>query len=118
MVATSGGELLVPNATSYEVAPDDAYRSRLEAARYVLRVREPDHRMFRTPERDVHVHVWAEGSDEARRIVAFRDRLRSDEGDRAEYERVKRGLIGRFRDLNAYAQAKGPVIERILGHAV
>jgi hypothetical protein len=24
LVATSGGELLVPNATSYEVAPDDA----------------------------------------------------------------------------------------------
>ncbi|MDQ3897235.1 MAG: GrpB family protein [Actinomycetota bacterium] len=93
---------------------EQAYVPQLEAAGYVLRVREPDHRMFRTPERDVHVHVWAEGSDEARKVLAFRDRLRADERDRAEYERTKRALAGRCRDVNYYARAKGPVIADIL----
>jgi GrpB-like predicted nucleotidyltransferase (UPF0157 family) len=63
----------------------------------------------------VHVHVWAVESEEAVRVVAFRDRLRSDDGDRAEYERVKRALVGRYREMNHYARAKGPVIARILG---
>ena len=40
------------------------------AAGYELRVREPGHRMFRTPVRDVHVHVYAEGSQE---IVDYLD---------------------------------------------
>lgn len=30
----------------------------MAAAGYHLRVREPGHRMFRSPERDVHIHVW------------------------------------------------------------
>ena len=99
--------------------PDDetAYAPALEAAGYVLRVREPDHRMFRTPERDVHVHVWATGSVEERRLLAFRDRLRNDEADRVEYEAAKRALAGRWRDMNYYARAKGPVVERILERA-
>ena len=99
--------------------PDDeqAYRPALEAAGYVLRVREPDHRMFRTPERDVHVHVWPTGCDEERRLLIFRDRLRRDEEDRAEYERAKRALAGRWRDMNYYARAKGPVVEAILERA-
>ena len=103
--------------TVEDPADEQAYRPALEAAGYVLRVREPDHRMFRTPERDVHVHVWAAGSDEERKLLAFRDRLREDEGDRAEYEQVKRALAGRWRDMNYYARAKGPVIERILERA-
>jgi GrpB-like predicted nucleotidyltransferase (UPF0157 family) len=38
----------------------------LTAAGYELRVREVGHRMFRAPGRDVHVHVWRDGDDEAR----------------------------------------------------
>jgi GrpB-like predicted nucleotidyltransferase (UPF0157 family) len=30
----------------------------LTAVGYELRVREPGHRMFRTPQHDVHVHIW------------------------------------------------------------
>ena len=46
--------------------PEDEslYLSAMERAGYVLRVREPGHRMFRTPGRDVHVHVWKAGSDD------------------------------------------------------
>jgi GrpB-like predicted nucleotidyltransferase (UPF0157 family) len=41
--------------------PEDAYLPALLVAGYFLRVREPDwhqHRMFRIPERDVHVHAF------------------------------------------------------------
>ena len=99
--------------------PDDesAYVPHLERAGYVLRVREPGHRMLRTPALDVHVHVWrADGEDERRQLV-FRDRLRSNESDRAEYERTKLELAGHWRDMNHYARAKGTVIERILARA-
>ena len=69
--------------------------------------------MFRTPARDVHVHVWAAGSDDERRHVLFRDWLRVDEADRTLYEDTKRHLAGRrWRDMNYYAEAKAPVDHR------
>ncbi len=73
--------------------------------------------MFRTPERDVHVHVWRAGSHDEQRHVVFRDRLRSSAEDRAEYEQKKRELAKQFRDMNAYADAKSDVIEKIVSRA-
>ncbi len=93
---------------------EEAYVPALEGAGYVLRVREPGHRMFRTPGRDVHVHVWRSGSDDERRLLVFRDRLRRNPEDRLEYERTKRELVGRWRDMNYYARAKSDVIDRIM----
>ena len=99
-------------------ADESAYLPRLEAAGYVLRVREPDwneHRMFRTPERDVHVHVYSAGCEEIRRLLTFRDRLRRNADDRSLYERTKRELAAReWPDMNAYADAKTEVVESIL----
>ena len=100
--------------------PDDdqAYGPRLEAAGYELRVREPRHRMFRTPERDVHVHVWPIHSEEAVDYLVLRDRLRANDADRRLYEETKRALAGRrWRDLNYYAEAKSPVIAEIKARA-
>ena len=97
--------------------PDDeaAFREPLERAGYELRVRETGHRMFRTPAKDVHVHVWADGDPEVDRHLAFRDRLRGSSADRAAYERLKRELAGRrWDDMNEYADAKGPFIEEVL----
>jgi GrpB-like predicted nucleotidyltransferase (UPF0157 family) len=96
---------------------EDTYRRPLEAAGYVLRVREPAHRMFRTPARDVHVHLWRAGSDDEHRHLLFRDRLRSNADDRNEYERIKRSLVGHYRDMNHYAEAKTDVIRTILTRA-
>ncbi len=95
--------------------PEDesSYLPALEAAGYVLRVREPGHRMFRTPGRDVHVHVWKAGSDDEQRHLVFRDRLRASPDDRVEYEEVKRELAGQFRDMNAYVDARSAVIRKI-----
>src|SRR5215204_1718668 len=55
-------------------ADESAYLPQLEAAGYVLRVREPDwneHRMFRTPEQDVHIHVYSAGCPEMERNLTF-----------------------------------------------
>ena len=65
------------------------YLPQLQAAGFELRVREPDwheHRMFRTPGRDVHIHVFSADSSEVERHLTFRDRLRSNAADRQLYE--------------------------------
>jgi GrpB-like predicted nucleotidyltransferase (UPF0157 family) len=78
-------------------------------------VREPRHRMFRTPARDVHVHLWRETDPEVERHLRFRDRLRRSPEDRRAYEQLKRALArSEWEDMNEYANAKGPLIEAIL----
>jgi len=90
----------------------------LEAVGYELRVREPRHRMLRTPERDVHVHVWGAADPEVMRHLKFRDRLCHSSEDRNSYERLKRELAAReWTDMNEYADAKASLIEKILGRA-
>jgi GrpB-like predicted nucleotidyltransferase (UPF0157 family) len=97
---------------------DDAIVRPLEAVGYELRVREPGHRMLRTRERDVHVHVWRTGDHEIARQLTFRDHLRRVGADRLAYERLKRELAARdWSDMNDYADAKGPLIEQILARA-
>jgi GrpB-like predicted nucleotidyltransferase (UPF0157 family) len=101
-----------------DVGDEAAFVPALEGAGYVLRVREPDHRMLRTPEHDVHVHVWAAGDPEIERYLRFRDRLRASAEDRAAYEALKRELAQRdWEDMNHYADAKGALIEEILARA-
>lgn len=99
-------------------AAESAYLPQLEAAGYVLRVREPEwneHRMFRTREEDVHVHVYSAGCPEIQRNLRFRDRLRQNIDDRRRYEQTKRELAVRnWPDMNAYADAKSEVIESII----
>jgi GrpB-like predicted nucleotidyltransferase (UPF0157 family) len=97
---------------------DETVRAALEASGYRLHVDEPGHRMFRTPEMDVHVHLWVSDSDDVTRHLLFRDWLRAHPEDRALYEHVKRKLAERqWRDRNDYAQAKTPVISGILRRA-
>lgn len=89
----------------------------MQAVGYQLRVREPGHRMFRTPERDVHIHVWQASNPEISRHLRFRDRLRASVEDRRAYERLKRELATRrWDDMNQYADAKTQLIEQILSH--
>ena len=100
--------------------PDDefAYLAALEKAGYVLRVREPAHRMVRTPTRDVHVHICASESVWEYRHLLFRDWLRTSVDDARLYEAVKRGLAKMdWDDFNAFADAKGDVIAEITDRA-
>lgn len=102
-------------------ADESAYLPHLEAAGYVLRVREPDwyeHRMFRTPEKDVHIHIFSVGCEEIERVLTFRDRLRRNSDDRSRYEQAKRELAAKeWYDMNAYADAKTEVIKNIIAES-
>ena len=98
-----------------------SYLPALEEAGYVLRVREPDfheHRMFRTPEKDVHLHVYSAGSPEIERYLLLRDRLRENGEERDLYVRTKRELARRdWPSMQHYAEAKTEVIEGIIARA-
>ncbi len=108
--------LVVPNS-----ADEPAYLPQMEAAGYQFRLREPhwhEHRLFSPPERNANIHVVSQGCAEIERWLTFRDRLRSDRGDRELYANTKQELAGqRWPDTNAYADAKGEVIERIISGA-
>lgn len=102
-------------------ADEESYLPHMEAAGYVLRVREPDwneHRMVVDRAANVQVHVVSEGCPEIERWLSFRDRLRSGAADRALYERTKRELAARtWRFVQNYADAKGDVVEEIIARA-
>ena len=101
-----------------DVDREEHYLPDLIAAGYQLRVREPGHRMVRTPDLGVHVHVCTAGSDWERRPLLFRDWLRYDQSDRAAYNSLKNQLAQEdWPDMNAYAEAKGPLITEITARA-
>ncbi len=99
-------------------ADEAAYVEPLEAAGYVLRIREPDwheHRLLKGPDTDVNLHVYTAGSGEIERNLLFRDRLRVDREDRDLYARTKRELAARtWKYVQNYADAKSDIIEEIL----
>ena len=100
-------------------APRSAsYVPALEAAGYVLRIREPEwyeHRLFKGPDTNVNLHTFSRGCEEFDRMLVFRDRLRSDSADRALYEAAKRELAARdWKYLQQYADAKSEVVRQIL----
>ena len=88
---------------------------------YALRIREPaffEHRMLRTAERDVHVHVFGADAPEVDRMLVFRDTLRTDSAARRRYEHVKRRLASRrWATMQHYADAKSDIIDDILRDA-
>jgi len=103
-------------------ADESAYVPAMEAGGYVLRIREPDwleHRVFKGPDTDVNLHVFAADSPEIVRMLAFRDRLRSNDDERARYEATKRELAaGEWTYVQDYADAKGEVVEEIIARAL
>ena len=105
-----------------DASDESAYLRAFLEAGYVLRVREPDwhqHRMFKTPELDVNIHIFSAGCVEVTRQIVFRDRLRTSIADRRLYESVKRRLAKEdWPDTNAYAYAKTEVVEQITARAL
>jgi GrpB-like predicted nucleotidyltransferase (UPF0157 family) len=100
--------------TVADITAEDHYLEPLLAAGYVLRVREPGHRLVRTSGRDVHVHIYQRGHAAVDEYLLLRDHLRSDADDRALYEDTKRALLDRrWDDMNDYADAKTEVIAAI-----
>lgn len=108
--------LAVPDSSD-----ESTYVPALEAAGYVLRIREPDwfeHRVFKGPDTNVNLHVFSDGCMEIARMTSFRDWLRSHEDERSLYERTKRELAARdWQFVQQYADAKTQVVEAIIARA-
>ena len=104
--------------TVADVTDEAAYVPALEATGLELRVREPEHRMLRTPARDVHLHVYEPNHAAVRDYLDLRDWLTLNGADRELYALTKRRLAQRsWRDMNDYADAKSEVIRDLLGRA-
>lgn len=101
--------------TVADIEDEPRYLPALQRAGYVLRVREPGHRMVRTPGLDVHVHIWPDGDPAVTAYLAFRNRLRSSIADRDLYAATKRRLAQQdWPTMGHYADAKSDVILQIL----
>ena len=104
-----------------DTADEDAYVPDLEAAGYVLRIREPDwfeHRLFKGPDTNVNLHVFSAGCSETDKMVLFRDHLRANEADRDLYARAKRELAAReWKYVQQYADAKTATVTEIMERA-
>lgn len=101
-----------------DITAEEDYLEPLLRAGYELRVREPGHRLVRTPARDVHVHLYERNDPAIDEYLLLRDHLRSDAADRALYEHTKRALLERqWDDMNDYADAKTEVILAIKARA-
>lgn len=100
---------------------EPSYLPALEEAGYVLRVRERDfyeHRMFRTADKDVHIHVFPPDSPEIEHYLLLRDRLRDNDEERELYARTKRELANEtWPTMQHYAEAKTGVVEGIIARA-
>jgi GrpB-like predicted nucleotidyltransferase (UPF0157 family) len=96
--------------TVADSSDEDAWLPDLEAAGFVLRVREPDweeHRCLRGLGPASNVHVFSPGARESRRQRMFRDWLRTHPEDRDRYAAVKREVAARgFTDAMLYNNAK------------
>jgi GrpB-like predicted nucleotidyltransferase (UPF0157 family) len=101
---------------------EPAYVPALEARGFVLKIREPDwfnHRLLKTPDADVNLHVFTEGCEEITRMLAFRDWLRTHEADRKLYERTKQELAAHtWKYMQNYADAKSEIVSAILSRAL
>ena len=102
-------------------ADEASYVPALVAAGYGLRIREPawhEHRMLRTPARDVHLHVLPAGCPEIERYLLLRDRLRGEASERELYAAAKRRLAAQeWPTTQHYAEAKTKVVEAIIARA-
>ena len=103
-------------------ADEPAYVPDLEAAGYVLRIREPnwfEHRLLRAGRGGVNLHVFSAGCPETDRMVRFRDHLRRNVADRDLYAATKRDLAGRdWKYMQQYADAKTAVVHEIMARAM
>jgi GrpB-like predicted nucleotidyltransferase (UPF0157 family) len=102
-------------------ADEPSYVPDLEAAGYVLRIREPDwyeHRMFRGSDPTVNLHVLPANCEETDKMLLFRDWLRTNAADRELYASAKRELAARdWKYGQQYADAKTSVVAEIVARA-
>jgi len=102
-------------------ADERSYLPALEAAGYVLGIREPEwheHRMFKGPDTNINLHVFGKGDEEIERTLMFRDWLSENLADRDFYLRAKRELAEKdWKFVQNYADAKSKVVESMIAGA-
>jgi GrpB-like predicted nucleotidyltransferase (UPF0157 family) len=100
--------------TVADSADESAYVPDMEAAGWVLRIREPEfeeHRLLRLEEPECNLHVWSPGAHEPQRHRAFRDWLISHADDRERYAAAKHAAAAEgFTDGMHYNNAKAWVV--------
>lgn len=110
--------LLVVEDTTQE----PKYVPALEAQGFVFWRREPDwfeHRLLKHEAIQSNLHVFSAGCPEIDRMLAFRDRLRTNEAECRLYESTKVELAARrWSRVQDYADAKTDVVQAILGRAL
>jgi GrpB-like predicted nucleotidyltransferase (UPF0157 family) len=98
-----------------------AYVPDMEAAGYVLRIREADwfqHRLFKGPGTNINLHTFSANCPEVDQMLRFRDWLRGDAADRDLYTDTKRGLAARnWKYMQQYADAKTVVVLDVMARA-
>jgi GrpB-like predicted nucleotidyltransferase (UPF0157 family) len=100
--------------TVENIADEGRYLAQLVDAGYRLRTREPGHRLFRTPDLGVHVHVLQHDDAAAAAYLDLRDRLRGSDTARQRYTAVKQAVLATgVTDMNVYSDAKTEVIGEI-----
>ena len=107
--------------TVADPADEAAYVAALQPLGLLLHIREPDwdeHRMLTRRDRSVNLHVFGPAAPEPRRLVAFRDWLRTHDDDRAAYGALKVALgdqgFARVMDYNNHkAELVYDIYERI-----
>jgi GrpB-like predicted nucleotidyltransferase (UPF0157 family) len=103
-------------------ADEAAYVPDMEAAGFVLHIRESDwheHRLFRGPGARINLHVFSRDCVEIERMLSFRDRLRTIPEEREFYLRTKRELAAQtWKYVQHYADAKTEVVEGIIARAL
>ena len=99
-------------------AHEPGYAPALEAAGYVLRIREPDwheHRLFKGPDTDVNLHVFTAGSPKSSACCASATGCATTPRHCERYAAAKRALAARrWRYVQEYADAKSDIVEAIL----
>jgi GrpB-like predicted nucleotidyltransferase (UPF0157 family) len=104
-----------------DTTDEQTYLPDMEAAGYVLHIREHDwheHRFFKGPDTDVNLHTFTIGCLEIERMLRFRDHLRADPADRQLYENKKRELAARtWKYTQDYADAKTSIVEEIISRS-
>ena len=100
---------------------ESSYVPALESVGYTLHIREPDwyqHRLLKGCRPDVNLHVFSEGATEIKRMLQFRDWLRSNNDDKLLYENIKRELAERtWGHVQQYADAKTDIINEIMARS-
>jgi len=103
-------------------ADEASYVPYLESQGFLLRIREPDwyeHRLLKGTDIKANLHVFSEGCEEVKRMLTFRNWLRTHDQDKELYEKSKRRLARQtWKYTQHYADAKTEVVQEILSRAM